>query len=110
MSHCIGLNIQEPTTKDALNDLQQYPMDGYDIFQLQAMKQGKATKIITDDADFVTVPGLEVFTCNLGLISLAKSQGHCNCKNLGQTNMVTTNTETDGTDPIVLVAKAYLSA
>lgn len=76
MSHCIGLTIHEPTSKDALKDLQQHPMDGYDIFLLQAMKQGKVTKIITDDADFATVPGLEVFTCNLGLISLAKSQGH----------------------------------
>jgi predicted nucleic acid-binding protein len=76
MSHCIGLTIKEPITADALKDLRQHRIDGYDLFLLQAMKQGKVMSIITDDADFATVPGLEVFTCNPGLIALAKQQGH----------------------------------
>jgi predicted nucleic acid-binding protein len=76
MSRCLGLAVQDPTTADALNDLKSYPIDGYDVLLLQAMKHGKVTSIITDDSDFATVPGLEVFTCNPALIQLAGSQGH----------------------------------
>jgi predicted nucleic acid-binding protein len=76
MSQCLGLAIQDPTTKGALNDLRRCRIDGYDVLLLQAMKQGQVTRIITDDADFATVPGIEVFTCNPALIQLAERQGH----------------------------------
>jgi predicted nucleic acid-binding protein len=76
MSRCLGLSIQGPTTESALSDLKSCPIDGYDVLLLQAMKQGKLTSIITDDSDFATVPGIEVFTCNPDLIQLAGKQGH----------------------------------
>ena len=74
MSQCLELTIHDPTTTNAMTDLKQYRIDGYDILLLQAMKQGKLAKIVTDDSDFATVPGIEVFTCNRALIELARKK------------------------------------
>jgi len=75
MSHCLGLSVEGPTTVGALDDLKASRIDGYDVLLLQAMRQGKVTRIVTDDSDFATVAGLEVFTCNPDLIELARAQG-----------------------------------
>jgi hypothetical protein len=39
------------------------------------MRQECINKIITDDGDYVTVPGIEVFTANRGAINVATNQG-----------------------------------
>lgn len=39
------------------------------------MKQESVNKIITDDGDYVTVPGIQVFTANPGAIAAATNQG-----------------------------------
>jgi hypothetical protein len=39
------------------------------------MDKAGVTQIITDDGDYVTVPGIKVFTANSGAIAAAKSQG-----------------------------------
>ena len=39
------------------------------------MDKAGVTKIITDDGDYVTVPGIKVFTANGGAIAAAISQG-----------------------------------
>jgi hypothetical protein len=75
MSSCINLSLQQPTTGQALNDLKRCRVDGYDLFFLQAMKQGRVAKILTDDCDYATATGLEIYTCNPGLVKLAESQG-----------------------------------
>jgi predicted nucleic acid-binding protein len=75
MSQCIELTLQAPLTEQVLSDLKRCRMDGYDLFFLQAMKKGKVTRIVTDDSDFATVPEVELYTCNPGLIKLAESQG-----------------------------------
>lgn len=76
MSKCLGLSVQDPMTAGALQDLKCCPIDGYDVFLLQAMKQGGVTKIITHDSDFACVPDIDVFTSNAALILLAGEQGH----------------------------------
>jgi predicted nucleic acid-binding protein len=75
MSQCLGLSVQEPTTTGALKDLRRYPIDGYDVMILQAMRKGGVSRIITHDADFATVSDIEVFTSNSALIELARQQG-----------------------------------
>jgi len=47
----------------------------YDLFYVEAMALAGLTQIITDDADFVTIPGITVFTSNRNAIELARSQG-----------------------------------
>ncbi len=51
-------------------------IDGYDIFILESMMQKGVTKIITDDGDFSTVPGIEVFTANRNVIATASQTSH----------------------------------
>ncbi|MEA5577670.1 hypothetical protein [Anabaena sp. UHCC 0451] len=50
-------------------------LDGYDLFILESMGQESIDKIITDDGDFVTVPGIQVFTANPRAIAAANNQG-----------------------------------
>lgn len=40
------------------------PVDGYDAFFINAMEQAGIDCILTDDADFLHVPNLKVFTAN----------------------------------------------
>jgi predicted nucleic acid-binding protein len=75
MSQCLGLSVQEPTTTGALKDLRRYPIDGYDVMILQAMRKGGVSRNFTHDADFATVSDIEVFTSNSALIELARQQG-----------------------------------
>lgn len=41
---------------------------------LEAMARAGIDKIITDDGDYVTVPGIKVFTANQNAIASARSQ------------------------------------
>ncbi|MBF0537928.1 MAG: hypothetical protein HQL03_06710 [Nitrospirae bacterium] len=50
-------------------------LDGYDLFIIEAMSRASITKVITDDGDFATVAGIEVFTANDNVINAAQSQG-----------------------------------
>ena len=42
---------------------------------LEAMDKAGINQVITDDGDYVTVPGIEVFTANQNAIASARSQG-----------------------------------
>jgi hypothetical protein len=50
-------------------------LDGYDLLILEAMDKAGVKQIITDDVDYLTVPGIKVFAANSGAISAARSQG-----------------------------------
>jgi len=58
----------------ALTRLQTEKVDGYDLFILESMKNHGVEKVITDDGDFATIPGIQVFTANRNVIQAAKSQ------------------------------------
>lgn len=70
----INLTINDHTTDAALNRFKTQLLDGYDLFILETMSQEKVTNVITDDGDFVTIPGIQVFTCNLNVINAAQVQ------------------------------------
>ncbi|NUM33665.1 MAG: PIN domain-containing protein [Candidatus Brocadiae bacterium] len=75
MAAIIPVTIDEPTTDAALLRYQTEKVDGYDLFILEAMKSQGVVQIITDDGDFATVPGIQVFTANRNVLQSAQVQG-----------------------------------
>jgi predicted nucleic acid-binding protein len=71
----LTVSIDFPTTEAALGRLQTEKVDGYDLFILESMKNHGVVQVITDDGDFATVPGLQVFTSNRRVLELAQLQG-----------------------------------
>jgi len=71
----LGLTIDDSTTDDSLISFQGIELDGYDLFILKTMRLNGVVRIITDDGDFTTVPGIQVFTANRNVIESARHQG-----------------------------------
>jgi predicted nucleic acid-binding protein len=69
------ITIDAPTASAALKRLQTERVDGYDLFILESMKAHGVVQVITDDGDFATVSGIQVFTANRNVIQSAKNQG-----------------------------------
>lgn len=69
------LTIDESTIDDSLISFQSIELDGYDLFVLKTMRLNGVVRIITDDGDFATVPGIQVFTANHNVIESARRQG-----------------------------------
>ncbi|MBF0526105.1 MAG: PIN domain-containing protein [Deltaproteobacteria bacterium] len=71
----LSITIDAQVTEAALNRFQTEKVDGYDLFILESMKNHGVTQVITDDGDFASVPDLQVFTANRGVINAARDQG-----------------------------------
>lgn len=71
----IPLTIDDPTTDSALSRFASDAVDSHDLFLLEAMASAGVTQILTDDGDFCTVAGIEVFTANPRVLAAARSQG-----------------------------------
>lgn len=69
------ITINETLTNAALKRFNTQILDGYDLMILEAMDKAGIDKVITDDGDYVTVPGIKVFTANQNAITSARSQG-----------------------------------
>jgi len=50
-------------------------LDGYDLFIVEAMVSAGISQVITDDGDYVTVAGVQVFTANRNVLDQALAQG-----------------------------------
>jgi hypothetical protein len=50
-------------------------LDGYDLITIEAMHQNGIKHIITDDKDFLTVPGIVVLTANNNAVQAARAAG-----------------------------------
>lgn len=74
-SHPLPLVIDDPTTDAALLRFATQAVDGFDLFLLESMAAAGITQVLTDDGDYGTVPGLEVFTANPRLIAAARTAG-----------------------------------
>ncbi|MBF0498066.1 MAG: PIN domain-containing protein [Deltaproteobacteria bacterium] len=70
----LPITIDDQSTEAALNRLQTERVDGYDLFILESMRTNRVKQVITDDRDFATVPGLQVFTANRSVINAARNQ------------------------------------
>lgn len=75
LSEPLSVTIDSPTATAALNRLQIEKVDGYDLFILESMRSHGVVQVITDDGDFATVPGIQVFTANRNVIQAARAQG-----------------------------------
>lgn len=71
----LDVTINAPTTTAALARLFNENVDGYDLFILESMKNNNIVQIMTDDGDFATVPGVQVFTANRNVIQAARNKG-----------------------------------
>ncbi|MFG6105303.1 PIN domain-containing protein [Leptothoe sp. EHU-05/26/07-4] len=69
-----NLSIDSATAAQALTQFGTSKVDGYDLFIIENMMQHGITKIITDDGDYSTVPGIEVFTANGNVVRTARRQ------------------------------------
>lgn len=67
--------IDEATISAALTRLATESVDAYDMFLLEAAAKAGIIQILTDDGDFVTVSGIQVFTANQNVIESARIQG-----------------------------------
>jgi predicted nucleic acid-binding protein len=74
VGQCLESIIHQETVTQAIEDLKNQEVDGYDGLMVHAAKTANISQIITDDIDFITVPGITVFTANRNAISVAKSQ------------------------------------
>ncbi len=74
IANSLSVNIDISTSTNALNRLQTEKIDGYDVFILESMKGHNVVQVITDDGDFATVSGIQVFTANRNVLQAAKSQ------------------------------------
>jgi predicted nucleic acid-binding protein len=70
-----AVSVDDPTANSALNRLITEKIDGYDLFILESMKHHGVLQVITDDGDFATVSGIQVFTANVRVIHAVGSQG-----------------------------------
>ena len=71
----LPMSIDEATTDAAFSRLQTQLVDGYDLFILETMTKQGVIQIITDDGDFATIPGIQVFTSNRHVLNSARIQG-----------------------------------
>ncbi|MEG5039960.1 MULTISPECIES: hypothetical protein [unclassified Microcoleus] len=69
------VTVDETTTNASLTRFQTQLLDGYDLLILEAMDKAGIVQVITDDGDYVTVPGIKVFTANRNVITAARNQG-----------------------------------
>lgn len=75
IASCIDITVDDVSINKSLVRLQTQPLDGYDLLILEAIAQAGIVNVITDDGDYVTVPGIQVFTANRNAIAAAANQG-----------------------------------
>ena len=75
MAEPLDVAVDDPMTDAALTRYKSQPLDGYDLFILEAIQKAGIIQVLTDDGDFCTVPDIQVFTANRNVIAAARAQG-----------------------------------
>ncbi|WP_138225700.1 PIN domain-containing protein [Paenibacillus algicola] len=70
-----NLAIDNYSTDEALKRLSLSKLDGYDAFIINSLLSQDMVKVITDDGDYTSVPGLQVYTANDNVIRSSTAQG-----------------------------------
>lgn len=71
----IDVTVNDASTDTALTDFSTLPLDAYDLFMINAIKTAGIVKVITDDGDYSSVPGIQLFTSNPAVLNAAGLQG-----------------------------------
>ncbi len=72
--NCLDTIINASTITQTIANLNIQAVDGYDALMVDAMNKAGINQVITDDIDFVTVPGITIFTANRNAIAAAIAQ------------------------------------
>ena len=70
----VDVLIDDPTADAALARFATQLLDGYDLFIVEALSRAGIVQVLTDDGDYCTVPGIQVFTANERVINAAQVQ------------------------------------
>jgi predicted nucleic acid-binding protein len=70
----IEINICDTVTTNCVTKMASTTLDGYDLMIHESMVNSGILNIITDDADFTSVDGINVFTSNKNVIQAASTQ------------------------------------
>lgn len=73
--NCLSILADETLALPFLHTFGATAIDGYDVLMLHAMQNAALHQVITDDADFGQVAGLQVFSANAYLLEQAQQQG-----------------------------------
>lgn len=71
----IPVNLDQAMVDQALADLPNCRLDGYDQLTLHALRAAGISQVLSDDGDFCTVAGITLFTSNRGALQAAQAQG-----------------------------------
>lgn len=71
----LRVDVDLPMVKAADIHFRNFAVDGYDTFHVELLLQQGISKVLTDDADFVGVSNLDVFTWNSTAIAEAAAAG-----------------------------------
>ena len=75
IAHCLDTTLTLKTNHHLLTSFMgDYRLDSYDYLYLQTMHDNHITRIITDDGDFSTIDGIEMYTDNTNIIEQAREQ------------------------------------
>jgi predicted nucleic acid-binding protein len=74
-SELLSLTLDDAATDSAHARLGAAALDASDALMLGAMLASGVTQILSDDGDFCTAAGIEVFTANARVLSAAAAQG-----------------------------------
>jgi predicted nucleic acid-binding protein len=74
-SDLLEVTFDDAFVAAALAELAAAELDGPDALIVRAMRASGVTQILTDDGDFCTVAGVEVFTANPRVLAAARAQG-----------------------------------
>ena len=75
LASSINTHVNDAMISAAVQRFQSEPLDGYDLFLLEAAKAAGVSKVITDDGDFSGVSGIQMFTKNQRVLAAAQTQG-----------------------------------
>lgn len=70
----VDVNIAPPLTTSCLYNMPSNTLDGYDLMIHESMLSSGILNILTDDGDYTTVPGINVFTMNKNVLQAAAAQ------------------------------------
>ena len=75
MSDTLTLTVDAGSAGSAMKRFHSHPLDGYDLFMLEAMNTAGVVQILTDDGDFAEIPNIVLFTANRRVINAARDCG-----------------------------------
>jgi hypothetical protein len=71
----LDLTVDDRATDAATAAFESRLLDGYDLLFVHAMSAAGINQVLTDDGDYCTVPGLQLFTANRQVIEASRVQG-----------------------------------